>query len=74
MLSEREKSVFKYEIHVREKEIVIVYFSDTIDFSNSPFVTFQPKYKIDLHDKGEMSGEVLTFPSHLIVKIIHRTG
>ena len=72
LLSEAEKEKFGYEIHVVEKEVVVTYFADALDFSNAPFISFVPKYKIDIHDKGEVSGEVLVFPSHLVEKIIRR--
>ena len=71
MLSEDEKSAYQYEIHVREKEVVVVYFANAIDLTRSPFLSFQPKYVTGIHGRGEVHGEILTFPSHLVEKIIH---
>ena len=70
MLSEDEKSAFQYEIHVREKEVVVVYFANAIDYTRSPYVSFKPRYVTGIHGRGEVSGEILTFPSHLVEKII----
>ena len=71
MLSEEEKAHFGCEIHVLEGRYVVTYFAEAVELDHG-FVSFEPRYRIDAQYQGKASGEVLTFPSHLVSKVIRR--
>ena len=71
MLSEEEKADFGCEIHVMEGKYIVTYFSEKVELDQG-FVSFAPGYRIDAQYQGKVSGETMTFPSHLVTKIIRR--
>jgi hypothetical protein len=62
---------YDYRIDVLEEGRIVTYFAESVDFSKASFVTFAPRLRVVGRSKGERGGEILTFPSHLVVKVTH---
>jgi hypothetical protein len=69
MKYENLEKKYDYRIDVLEGKAEISYFTESIDLSKPTFVTFAPRYRQSHRKVRELNGCILTFPSHLILKI-----
>ncbi|HME19739.1 MAG TPA: hypothetical protein VKF15_08400 [Nitrososphaerales archaeon] len=62
----------KYEIHVIEGDVPVIYLAEELRFEGGGFITFSPKHRIAANSKEKVSGSKLYFPSHRVEWVVER--